>query len=418
MVDPSPFKLTKRSDCRICGSTNLGAYLDLGDQPPSNAFIPAEAISQEQAFPLKVYLCQDCGLSQLIHIVSAQSIFDDYVYLSSTSKALCAHYQGMVDSALSKFELSDDSLIVDIGCNDGIMLNCYPKDKFQLLGVEPSSAGDFARKAGFKVIDKFFDATLGADIKAEYKGASIITATNVFAHVDDIHSFTAGIIELLAPEGVFIIEFPYLGDMLEDLYFDTIYHEHLCYFALTPVVRLLGDHNLRAFRVERTDLGASGPALRLFVCRELSSFNVEPSISELIDAETSWGVKETKRYKKFGMDVANIKEKILEFIDDFLSQGKKLGGFGAPAKGNTLLNYLGLNETSLTFVAENNDLKIGQVTPGSHIPIVGDQEFLESEISHALLLSWNYAEFFIKNSAFVKDGGKFIIPFPSPHIAP
>jgi len=298
------------------------------------------------------------------------------------------------------------------------MLNRYPKNQFQLLGVEPSSAGEFARKAGFNVIDQFFNASLGAEIKSEHKGASIITATNVFAHVDDIHSFTSGIHELLAKDGIFIIEFPYLGDMLERLYFDTIYHEHLCYFALTPLLRLFDDNNLRAFRVERMEMGASGPALRLFVCRQSATFEVESSISELLDEETSWGVKKTEHYEQFGKDVANIKQKILGFVDELSHQGNKLGGFGAPAKGNTLLNYLRLNETNLKLVAENNDLKIGKVTPGSHIPIVNDQEFLVSGISHAILLSWNYADFFLQNSPFIAQGGKFIIPFPKPIIRP
>jgi SAM-dependent methyltransferase len=418
MANYPNFEMTKRSDCRICGSTDLVSYLDLGEQPPSNAFIAANAISQEQTFPLKVYFCQDCGLSQLLHIVSARSIFDDYVYLSSTSKALCNHYQRLVDSALSDFNIQDSSLIVDIGCNDGIMLERYPKNQYQLLGIEPSSAGKFAEKAGFRIIDKFFDSSLSTELKSEFGKAHIITATNVFAHVDDIHSFTSGINELLAPQGVFIIEFPYLGDMLENLYFDTVYHEHLCYFGLTPLIRLLNDNCLRAFRVEKQEMGASGPALRLFVCHQSAGFDSEPSIGELLEQESFWGITESNKYMKFGKDIAQIKKQIVGFIDGLLEQGKKLGAFGAPAKGNTLLNFLELSKDQLSLIAENNDLKIGLVTPGSHIPIVSDQEFLESGISHALLLSWNYAEFFLNHSEFVKHGGKFIVPFPAPRIAP
>jgi hypothetical protein len=418
MTKTLAYEVNKRTTCRICGGSELALYLDLGDQPTSNGFISPSDVTGEQSFPLQVYLCKDCGLSQLIHVVSASDIFDDYAYLSSTSTALRNHYQGMVDSVLSQHETDENELVIDIGCNDGILLNRYPKDRYRLLGIEPSSAGKYAKDSGLEVITEFFDENLGKVIQQSHGGAKIITATNVFAHVDNIHSFAFGIKELLAEDGVFVLEFPYLDDMLEHGYFDTIYHEHLCYLALTPLMHLFQQTGLRAFNAERTDVGASGPALRLFVCLENARFKSEKVIQNLLDEETTWGVKHLERYKKFAATANNVKQQILKLIGELNKTGHKIGAFGAPAKGNTLLNFLGLSPSDIIAVAENNELKIGKLTPGSHIPIIGDEKFMGSGISHALLLSWNYAEFFLKNSKFVLNGGKFIIPLPDLCIRP
>lgn len=418
MNTPPHFRLRHRTDCRICGNQNLTEYLDLGDQPPSNSFIRPEEIATEQRFPLKVSLCHDCGLSQLLDIVASEDIFDDYAYLSSTSKSLCNHYQGLVDEALGLFEHPDNSLMVDIGCNDGIMLKRYPTGRHRLLGIEPSSAGAYAQKAGFDVESEFFTAELGARLAESHGRASIITATNVFAHVDDIASFARGVESFLADDGVFIIEFPYLIDMVEQKYFDTVYHEHLCYLALTPLQKLFSQTGLRAFRVSRGDFGASGPALRLFVCRDGSPRATESSIETMVADEAAWGITNISKYKTFADDVATVRTDILTMIAAVRADGGKIGAFGAPAKGNTLLNYLGLTPDVIVSSAENNDIKIGRVTPGSHIPIVGDDAFLTSGITHALLLTWNYADFFLANSDFIKQGGKFIIPLPEPGIKP
>lgn len=412
------FRSIRRDTCRICGGSRLVPYIDLGRQPPSNAFIAPEDVASEQRFPLEVHLCQDCGLSQLLDIVFAADIFDDYLYLSSTSAALCRHYQGLVDGALARLSPPDGSLMVDIGCNDGIMLNRYPAGRYRLLGVEPSSAGQYAREAGFEVVAEFFDADLGARLAASHGRAALITATNVFAHVDAIGSFARGVCSLLADDGVFIVEFPYLVDMIDQGYFDTIYHEHLCYLALAPLDKLFADNGLRAFRVERTEVGASGPALRLSVCRQDSRFSTEGSILEMRAAEQAWGITDPARYGDFAARVAAIREQMRAMIAELKAKGCRIGGYGAPAKGNTMLNYLGLGPNDLESVAENNALKVGKLTPGSHIPIVSDANFLASGVDHALLLTWNYLDFFLANSEFVKKGGRFIVPVPIPTIRP
>ena len=412
------YRASKRSTCRICGSDDLVRYLTLGDQPPSNSFIGEADIKDEQVFPLDVYLCTSCGLSQLLDIVSSEDIFDDYAYLSSTSRALCDHYQEMIDNVLSLLKPAPGSLVVDIGCNDGITLNCYPAGSYKTLGVEPSSAGKYARERGFKVIERFFNEQCGRDLAASHGKAKIVTATNVFAHVDDIVGFAAGIRELLDDDGVFVIEFPYLVDMIEALYFDTIYHEHLSYLSLAPLDRLFADTGLRAFRVEKTDVGASGPALQLFVCKRDAGYENDPSILEMRDAETAWGIKRIETYERFAGRVRETGDALVTLIRDIQKHGGKVAAYGAPAKGNTLLNFINANTSLIDVVAENNELKIGKLTPGTHIPIVSDDDFMAGGYSHALLLAWNYLDFFLQKSAFIKDGGKFIVPVPKPDIRP
>ena len=418
MTKDGRFKLSRRTACRICGGTELTLYLDLGEQPPSNSFPRPDAIAAEQEFPLRVYLCRQCGLSQLLDIVASGDIFDDYLYLSSTSKALCRHYAGLVDSALSDFDPAENSLMIDIGCNDGVLLKGYAPGHYRLLGIEPSSAGRYAEEAGFEVLKEFFDAEAGDRIRNTHGPARFVTATNVFAHVDDVRSFAAGIRALLADDGVYIIEFPYLLDMIDKCYFDTIYHEHLSYFALTPLMRLFEESRLRAFRVSRVEVGASGPGLRLFVCREEASHGADDSIAAMLDHERRWGVTDVAPYEDFSRRVSHVRNEILDMIGKFNLKGHKLGAFGAPAKGNTLLNYLGLTCEEIIAVSDNNELKVGKVTPGTHIPIVDDAAFLRTGVSHALLLAWNYAPFFLENAEFIKQGGKFIIPLPTPEIRP
>ncbi|HCI04351.1 TPA: methyltransferase [Candidatus Peribacteria bacterium] len=414
----SSFDSFRRTTCRICGSDSIYSYINLGDQPPSNSFIAFSEIPKEKTFPLIVNLCRDCGLSQLSEVVSSEDIFDDYLYLSSTSGALKRHYKSMIDAIIEEFKLARNSLAVDIGCNDGITLSCYPKDQYRVLGIEPSSAGKYAIAEGFNVIQAFFNKEQGKKIREEHGEAEVITATNVFAHVDDIISFAKGVHTLLDDDGIFVIEFPYLRDMVEQTYFDTIYHEHLSYFALTPLTRLFRDTGMRAFHVIHVDVGASGPALRLFVCRNESSHKNRKTITNMLEDEKKWGITRPERYDHFAAKVSKIRETLKRMIKALNKQGSKVGAFGAPAKGNTLLNYVGLTADEIMAVAENNELKVGKVTPGSHIPIVSDDEFLDADIPYAVLLIWNYADFFLKNSEYIKRGGKFIIPLPQCVIKP
>jgi hypothetical protein len=408
----------KRDNCRYCGSKDIKKFIDLGLHPPSNSFIESDQIPVEKKFPLVVYLCNNCFLVQLLDVVSADNIFSHYFYLSSSSKALVNHFGEMTTSICNQYNVRPNDVVVDIGCNDGITLKTYPVNNLIKIGVEPSDVAKKAEEAGINVINKFFSKDVAEGIAKNYGRAKIITATNVFAHVDDMHSFVEGIHDLLVEDGLFIIEISYLLDLIDQNLFDTIYHEHLCYLSLTPVVSFLKKYDLEVFKVERYAVGASGPAIRIFIKRTDSPGVVDYSVQETLTEEANWGVSSLSHYYEFADRVKKVKADTINLIQNFKDKNIRIGGFGAPAKGNTLLNYYELKKEDITCIAENNQLKQGMLTPGSHIPIIGDEEFLEENFEYAMLLSWNYKEFFIENSEYIKRGGKFIIPLPAPHILP
>ena len=410
------FNSLKNNKCRICNNSKLYVYLDLGKQPPSNSFIKSRSI-KEKKFPLKVQICENCGLSQLDTIVSPKSIFKDYVYLSSTSKALVKHYKKMTDDILKIVKPSKDSLIIDIGSNDGITLQHYDKKRFKLLGIEPSSAAKYAIRKGIKTERIFFNYLNSKKLKNKYKKAKIITATNVFAHNDKIQDFVKGIKEILDLDGVFIIEFPYIDFMLKENFYDTIYHEHYSYLSITPLDYLFKKFDLRIFKINQVNIGASGPALRVFIKHTNNQkFIDDGNLRKYLSYETKKKFKKKLTYKKFGERIIKINKKLIKMIKILNKKQIKVGAFGAPAKGNTLLNTLKLNSKNIIAISENNTEKIGKFSPGSKIKIISDEKFIKLKIKYALLLSWNYKNFFLKKSSFIKKGGKFIIPFPKPHI--
>jgi hypothetical protein len=255
----------KNAACRYCGSKKLTKFLSLGDQPPSNSFISPDKVKSEKRYPLDVYLCRSCFLSQLIDVVPAEIIFDEYLYLSSSSKALKDHYANLAKILTERFGLKSGDVVVDIGCNDGILLEGYNLSGLVRLGVEPSKVAEIAVGAGFEVYKSFFGLKTAKAIVKKHKTAKVVTATNVFAHVDNIASFVMGLPALLGDDGVFVIEAPYLIDLIDKTLFDTIYHEHLCYLSLTPMVSFLKRFGLEVFDIERVPFGASGPAIRVFI---------------------------------------------------------------------------------------------------------------------------------------------------------
>jgi len=366
---------------------------------------------------LTVQLCEFCGLSQLNTVVLARDIFDDYLYLSSTSKALVEHYKEMVSQIIEKINPKKNSLVVDIGCNDGITLKNY-SNNFRVLGIEPSTAVMEASKSGINTEKMFFNKKNSELLVSKYGKAEIITATNVFAHVDNIQDFVSGVHNFLDKNGVFIIEFPYLKNMLEDNIFDVIYHEHLSYLSITPLYKLFSMNNLKIFDIKKINIGASGPALRVYISHFNAKYKIQDIVQSYLLNEKELRFKEIKTYLNFAEKVKTIREEILNYLQYLKLNDKKIGAFGAPAKGNTMLNYLGVNSDLIIAVADNTPLKIGKFTPGSHIPIVSDEKFEQLGIKYALLLSWNYLDFFIKNSNFIKRSGKFIVPFPKIKITP
>ena len=383
-------KNTILKKCRICSSKKLNGYLDLGKQPFSNSFLNFKDIIKEKKFPLATVLCKNCGLSQLSIIPNTKFIFSKYDYLSSSSKALSDHYKQLVEKLIKNYNILPGNTVLDIGCNDGILLNHYPKNFNNVLGVEPSDAHKHIKQKRIKLIKNFFNFQTSKKYLKKYKKPKIITITNVLAQIDNLNGFAKGLKNIMNNESVIVIEFPYLLHMINKGLFDLIYHEHLSYFSLTPLKFLFGKFNIKIINFEKVNLGASGPAIRLFLAKNNSIYSTHSRVNKQIKYEKNWGVKKIKKYISFKKNV-NLKiKKIKTIIYSKYNKNFKIGCFTASSKGNTLLNCLNLKKNVIKFVSENNLKKIGKFTPGSHIKIVSDKIFLKQKIDYAILLSWNY----------------------------
>ena len=402
--------------CRICFSNKLTSYLDLGKQPFSNSFLNYKDLKNEKKFPLKVVLCKHCGLSQLSIIPNTKFIFSKYDYLSSSSKALSNHYKKLVKKLVKNYDVFSTNTVLDIGCNDGILLNHYPKNFSNVIGVEPSDASKHIKQKRIKLIESFFNYKTSEKYLEKYAKPKIITITNVLAQIDNLNEFVKSLSNITDNESLIVIEFPYLMHMIDKGLFDLIYHEHLSYFSLTPLKFLFGEFDIKIVNFERLNIGASGPAIRLFLAKSNSIYKSSQKVAKQINYEKIWGIKKIKEYNFFKKKTKEKINKIKEIVYLKYNQGYKIGCFTASSKGNTLLNCLNFKKKVIQFASENNKKKIGKYTPGSHIKIISDKDFNKKRIDYAILLSWNYKKFFLSKTQFIKEGGKFIIPLPTPHI--
>ncbi len=402
--------------CRICSSKKLVNYLDLGKQPFSNSFLNYKDIKKEKKFPLAVVLCKNCGLSQLSIIPNTKFMFNKYDYLSSSSIALSNHYKELVKKLIRKYKILPNDTVLDIGCNDGVLLQHYPKNFSRVVGVEPSDASKHIKQKRIKLINKFFCYKISNEYLDMHEKPKIVTITNVLAQIENLNEFTKSLKNIINNESLIIIEFPYLLHMVNRGLFDLIYHEHLSYFSLTPLKSLFEKFGIKIINFEKLNLGASGPAMRLFLTKKDSVYKTSNKVIRQIKYEKKWGIKKIKKYEIFKMAIRKKINKIRKIIYLKYNQGFRLGCFTASSKGNTLLNCLNLEKKIIRFTSENNSKKIGKYTPGTHIKIISDKNFLKKKIDYAILLSWNYKRFFLAKSTFVKKGGKFIVPLPTPHI--
>ena len=402
--------------CRICSSKELIDYLDLGRQPFSNSFLKYNDIKKEKKYPLKLVLCKKCGLSQLSIIPDTKFIFSKYDYLSSSSKTLSEHYKKLVKNIISKFKVNKKNTVLDIGCNDGVLLQHYPKNFERVIGIEPSDASKQIKQKRIKLIKSFFNYKTSKIYLKKNKKPKIITITNVMAQIENIKELAKSLKNISDKESVIIIEFPYLLHMINRGLFDLIYHEHLSYFALTPLKFLFENYEIKIIDYQKLDMGASGPAIRLFLAKNNSIYKTQKKVSKQVLYEKNWGIKKINKYLVFEKKVRIKIKKIKEIINLKYKQNFKIGCYTASSKGNTLLNCIDIDKNKIEFASENNKKKIGKFTPGTHIKIISDKLFLQKKIDYAILLSWNYKNFFLKKSLFHKKGGKFIIPLPTPHI--
>ncbi len=404
-----------KDKCRICEKGDLISVLDLGYQPPANAFLKKEDFSQEKKYPLNVYFCRSCHLLQLLDVVSPEVLFRDYVYVSSTSPVFIAHFESFAGCISERFK-TRDALVVDIGSNDGILLRHFKNLGAKILGIDPAT--NIAVKAtqeGIETLPHFFSPELAENIVKERGRARIITANNVFAHIDDVKSLIKGVKILLEDEGVFIIEVPYLVDFLEKKLFDTVYHEHLSYFAISTLQAFFLSCGMEIFDVQK--VSSHGGSIRVFVKKDGSNHKVEKSVREFLDHETELNLNSIDTYLDFSKEVNRNKSLLVDLLKNLKAENKKIAGYGAPAKGNTLLNYAGIDFNVLDYIIDDSPYKQGLYTPGTHIPVVGSEMLRKDKPDFLFILAWNFADSIIKKCAdFKAEGGKFIIPVPRPDI--
>ncbi len=401
----------------MCGSPHLETFLDLGFTPPADQFLRPDQLQEpETYFPLRVASCQKCGLAQLDHVVSPEILYRrDYPYESSTTKFGQQHWREFATTVTERLGLDSTSLVIDVGSNVGVLLEAFRNQGARVLGIDPASnIVRLAEKRGIETVDEFFGHGVAVKVAEKYGKASLITATNVFAHVHDLRDFIQGVDHLLNPRGVFIFEAPYLGNLLNQVEFDTIYHEHLSYLSLEPLGPFLDEFNMEVFDVQERDI--HGGSFRVFVTRK-GSHPVEAAVQSFLEREKKLGLREMSTLKKFAVAVEENRRALMSIMHDLKKAGKKNAGVSAPAKGMTLLNYCRIGPELLNFVTEKSTLKIGRFTPGTHIPVVGDDALAQEKVDYALLLAWNFAEEIMGNlKEFRKQGGKFILPVPVPRV--
>jgi SAM-dependent methyltransferase len=405
--------------CRMCKSTNLSRFLDLGFTPPADSFLRREQLAEpETYYPLQVFLCENCGLSQLGYVVSPEVLYRrDYPYEASTTRTGREHWAEFAESIAKRFAFPAASLAVDIGSNVGILLSEFASHGYRILGVDPASnIVRLAERRGVETLDELFSPEVARQIERTRGRASVITATNVFAHVHDLDAFMQGINFLLDASGIFVIEAPYFVNLLAAFEYDTIYHEHLSYLSIGPMQRFFARCGFELFDVLERDI--HGGSIRVFVGRP-GAHRVEPAVEAAIAREEKVGARDLARLSRFAAGVEENRVELTRLLFDLRRDGHRIAGIGAPAKGMTLLNYCRIGPEMLDFVTEKSTLKIGRFTPGTHIPVVSDEELLIARPRYGLLLAWNFAEEIMANlSEFRAQGGTFIVPIPHPRLIP
>jgi len=408
--------MTLISACRACDAPDLAAILSLGNTPLANSLRhPDSSDAPELTYPLDVVFCRSCSLVQLTETVDPEILFRDYLYLSSFSDTMLRHASDLVSSLIEDRALGPNNLAVEIASNDGYLLKNYVAAGVPVLGIEPATnVARIAEEQGIRTRNDFFNARLARMLVSEGYGADVIHAHNVLAHVADLHGVVEGIVTLLDKNGVAVLEMPYVKDMIDQVEFDTIYHEHLCYFSLTAINRLFQRHGLTVTKVDRVPI--HGGTLRVFASHAGQAAVADRSVAALLEEESSWATN-PEAYARFGDRVVTIGAELRRMIAELKAAGKRVAAYGAAAKGSTLLNYLGIGRESLDFVVDRSTFKQGLLMPGVHIPILPPEALLDRRPDYVLLLSWNFADEIMHQQADYRAlGGQFILPVPFPRV--
>ena len=401
--------------CLVCGQADPVRFLDLGSVPLVNSFRrDARAAEAEPRYPLEVHRCRSCAHVQLGHSVSPKELFEDYIYFSGTSDAVVRHAGSLVELAGREVGLRGESLVVEIASNDGTVLKAFARIPVRVLGVEPArNVAAEARRQGIPTVSEFFTEAFAETVKREHGEADLVLARNVLAHVPDLRGFAAGIRAVLSPRGAAFIEVPYLKDLVEQLEFDTIYHEHLSYFSVRALDRLFAAAGLEVYDVERIRM--HGGSLMVRLQRQGGGRPRRDSVRAFLDAEEKTGLLDAAGLESFARRVGALRDEIVGFVGGLRREGARVAGYGASAKGNILMSVCGITRAELEFIIDRSPYKHGFFTPGNAIPVRPVEELAESPIDCLFLLAWNFADEVIRQQqGFAQRGGRFAVPVPHP----
>lgn len=413
----APSSIYHRTTCRGCGGTALEPFLALGPQPLANAFLSdSAAFATEARYPLDVYFCETCALVQLLDVVNPEVLFRDYIYVTGTSTTIAAHNTEYARTVIDLLGLGTNDLVVEAASNDGSLLRCFQSGGVRTLGVEPArNIAAIARSAGVETIEEFFGTDTARLVRDRYGPAQAVIGNNVLAHVDDTQDFLRGGAALLAEDGLLIVEVPGLADLMDRLEYDTVYHEHLCYFSVTALMRLCEEAGLRIVRVDRYPV--HGGSLRIYAGLVSRHPDHALAVRAQAEVERAAGLTTLPRFTQFAGEVAANRARLVDLLEQLHREGKSVAGYGAPAKGNTLLNYCGIGTRLLPYTVDRSALKVGKYTPGMHIPVLPVETLLERQPDYLLILAWNFAgEIMAQQDLYRQRGGRFIVPIPAPTV--
>ena len=400
--------------CRSCSAALCHTFVDLGMSPLANSYLKAEQLNQiEPFYPLHAYVCAECFLVQLESFTKPEEIFSDYAYFSSYSDSWVEHARSYADSVIGRFGLNGKSSVVEIASNDGYLLQFFLQRGIAVLGIEPAAnVAQAALEKGIPTVVRFFDVNCARELAAHGKQADLIVGNNVLAHVPDLNGFVRGMKTLLREQGVITLEFPHLMRLMEEHQFDTIYHEHFSYFSLLSARPLFERHGLKVFDVE--ELSTHGGSLRIYIAHQDDlSKPMSARVENLLAQEERAGLNRVERYLAFGAEVLATKRAFLEFLIAAKSEGKSIAGYGAPAKGNTLLNYCGIGTDLIDYTVDRSPHKQGHFLPGTHIPIYAPERIRETKPNYLLILPWNLKGEIMEQMKYVREwDADFVVPIP------
>jgi SAM-dependent methyltransferase len=408
----------RSASCRFCGGA-LHDFVDLGMSPLCESFLSRDELNRMEPFyPLNVRVCGACFLAQVEEYVKPEHIFREYAYFSSYAQSWVEHARRYAAMAVERFGLRQDARIVELASNDGYLLQFFVERGFEALGIDPAeNVARAAEERGVTTLTRFFGRELADELARDGKTADLVIGNNVLAQVPDINDFVAGIARILKPEGRVTLEFPHLLKLIDENQFDTSYHEHFSYFSLMTAQKILSRHGLRLFDVE--ELWTHGGSLRLFACRDAASEPTGDRVGELLARERGAGLGEIATYAAFSERVKETKRKLLDFLIAAKRARKTVVGYGAPGKGNTLLNYCGVRTDFLDYTVDRNPYKHGKFLPGTHIPVLPPERIAETRPDYLLILPWNFKDEIMEQMAGIRHwGGRFVVPIPEVTIHP